>query len=429
MILGVLKEILSGERRVAISPETAKKYVAMGIEVVVQSGAGEGSHISDKDFKDAGAKIGSKDNVLQADAILKVQPPLDGELKGMKKGTFLISLLSPLENKEGIEKLASLGISAFSMELIPRISRAQSMDVLSSQSNLAGYRAVIDAVAEYGKAVPMMMTAAGTVKPAKALVLGAGVAGLQAIATAKRLGAIVSAFDVRPAVKEQVQSLGATFVEVKAEEAASAETKGGYAKEMSEDYQRRQRELIHETIRQQDIVVSTALIPGKPAPELITEAMVRDMKAGSVIVDLAVAAGGNCRLSERGKIVTKHGVKLIGYDNMPSRIAADASLLYARNLFNFLSLLYQKEKKKIELSMDDEIIKGCLVMLNGKIVHPLLGGKPPSTHSAKNKDGAPEAKDTRAPSPKKAVPKAIVEKNPHLKKKAKSAKPPMRKEK
>ncbi len=382
MMIGVLKETLAGEFRVAASPETVKKYIGLGLEVCVEAGAGAGSHISDKEYTDAGATVvkSAGDVVKKSDIVLKVQLPekVKSELGHMKEGASFISLMNPLENKDSIKQLAGLGVSAFAMELMPRISRAQSMDVLSSQSNLAGYRAVIDAVAEYGRAVPMMMTAAGTVKPAKVLVLGAGVAGLQAIATAKRLGAVVSAFDVRPAVKEQVQSLGATFVEVPAE-SADAETKGGYAKEMSADYQRKQRELIHETLKTQDIVICTALIPGKQAPELVTEAMVKDMKSGSVIVDLAVASGGNCRLSERGKIVVKHGVKLVGHDNMPSRLAADASLLYARNLFNFIALLYSKESKKVNINLEDEIIKGCMVTHAGNVVHPLLAEEKAAT--------------------------------------------------
>lgn len=278
-------------------------------------------------------------------------------------------MLAPFDNRAALPGWAAKNLSTFALELIPRITRAQTMDVLSSQSNLAGYRAVIEAANAFGRAFPMMMTAAGTVPPARVLVLGAGVAGLQAIATARRLGAIVSAFDVRAAAKEQVQSLGATFVEV--EGAENAETSGGYAKEVSEDFKMRQQAKIHETLKKSDIAIATALIPGKPAPVLITEAMVKDMKPGSVIVDLAVERGGNCPLSEAGKVVQKHGVTLIGHDNMPSRIAVDASALYARNVFSFLSLLINKDKKdELHINVEDEIIKGTLLTHQGQVVHP-----------------------------------------------------------
>ncbi len=363
MHIHVLKETLPLERRIALSLDTVKKYVAAGHTVSVAAGAGLGSSLSDAMLQQAGAQIG--DQAADADIILCVQYP---QSLSAKHGAVLIGMLDPYKNKEKIAALATKNISAFTLEFLPRISRAQSMDVLSSQSNLAGYRAVIDAVAELGKAVPMMMTAAGTVAPAKALVLGAGVAGLQAIATAKRLGAVVSAFDVRPAVKEQVESLGAKFVEVKSDEAANAETKGGYAKEMSEDYKCQQAQLIHDTLKSQDIVIATALIPGKPAPVLITEAMVKDMKPGAVVVDLAVASGGNCPLTEADKIVTKHGVTFIGHTNMPSRVASDASQLYARNLYNFLGLLIGKDGK-LNINLEDEIIKATLLTHAGKPVH------------------------------------------------------------
>jgi len=294
------------------------------------------------------------------------------ELGAMQSGAILVGMLNPYGAKDTVQQYASANISAFSMEFVPRITRAQAMDVLSSQSNLAGYRAVIEGAAEYGRALPMMMTAAGTVAPARVLILGAGVAGLQAIATAKRLGAIVSAFDVRPAVKEQVQSLGATFVEVDPEATANAETSGGYAKEMGEDYKRKQAQKIHDTLKKTDIAISTALIPGKPAPVLITEDMVKDMKLGSIIVDLAVESGGNCPLSEVGKIVTKHGVKIMGLTNIPGRIAADASALYARNLFNFVSLMIDKASNSIKINMEDEIIKGTLLTHSGALVHSTL---------------------------------------------------------
>lgn len=370
MQIGILRDEKAGEARVAASADMVKKLTASGHSITIQSGAGVGSAISDAMLEKAGAAISSDTGFLaNTDILLCVNLPSINVLRTLKKGALVIGQLSPFEIKSSLGELAALNLSLFALEWLPRISRAQAMDVLSSQSNLAGYRAVIDAAHEFGKVIPMMMTAAGTVPPAKVLVLGAGVAGLQAIATAKRLGAMVSAFDVRPVVKEQVESLGAKFVEVKSEDAASAETAGGYAKEMSEDYKRKQSELIHETLKSQDMVISTALIPGKPAPVLITEAMVKDMKPGSVIVDLAVASGGNCPLSEPDKIVVKHGVKLIGYTNMPSRAAVDASPLYARNLLNFLGLLIDKEGKLI-INPEDEIIKGTLLCHNGQVVHP-----------------------------------------------------------
>ncbi len=362
--IAVLKERLEDERRVAATPDAVKKYIALGASVSVETGAGLASSIPDADYETAGASV-ENNPVHDANIILTVRPPAPGAIQSMPDCTMIIGMLEPYGGREAFNVYNNRKLVTFSLELLPRISRAQSMDVLSSQSNLAGYRAVIDAVAVLGKAVPMMMTAAGTVAPAKVLVLGAGVAGLQAIATAKRLGAVVSAFDVRPAVKEQVESLGAKFVEVPAEE--SGEASGGYAKEMSEDYKRKQGQLIHETIKKQDIVISTALIPGKPAPVLITEEMVQGMKPGSVIVDLAVASGGNCPLSEVDKVVVKNGVTLIGYSNMPSRVAADASQLYARNLYNFVStLMFGKEGFGVK--WDDELITGTLVTKDGSYV-------------------------------------------------------------
>lgn len=373
MKIAVVKEQQPGEKRVAISPETVKKYVELGATVHIEKGAGEASAITDEEYSKAGATLQDKTSVLEnADILLQVQP--SGDMENLKKDAIIIGFLDPFGQSDKLSNYAEKHLTAISVEMVPRISRAQSMDALSSQSNLAGYRAVIDAVAESGKVVPMLMTAAGTIAPARTLVLGAGVAGLQAIATAKRLGSIVSAFDVRPAVKEQVESLGATFIEVPQDESESAETKGGYAKEMSEDYKKRQQALIHETLKKQDMVITTALIPGKPAPVLITEDMVKDMKPGSTIVDLAVASGGNCPLSEKGRIVTKHGVTLIGHDNMPSRNAADASRLYAKNLLNIITLLIDKEKKSINLNLDDEIIKGATLTHQGEIIHPQFKG-------------------------------------------------------
>ena len=369
MKIAVLKETAAHENRCAISPDTVKKYVALGVDVKIEKGAGEASSISDATLKDAGATIAAsaKKACEGADVVLCVQAPDDKKLEAIPDSALLVGMLAPLDPDSDLSRYP---MQTFAMEMLPRISRAQSMDVLSSQSNLAGYRAVIDAVYQFGKVVPMMMTAAGTVPPARILVLGAGVAGLQAIATAKRLGAVVSAFDVRPAVKEQVESLGAKFVEVESDETEAAETKGGYAKEMSEDYKRKQSELIHETLKTQDVCISTALIPGKEAPELITEAMLKDMKDGSIVVDLAVASGGNCRSSEADKIVEKHGVQLIGYTNMPSRAAVDASPLYARNLFNFVStLMVDKESKELNVLWDDELIQGTLLTKDGDVVH------------------------------------------------------------
>jgi NAD(P) transhydrogenase subunit alpha len=370
MKIAVLKERKEHELRVAMSPDAVKKLVQAKHAIHIESGAGLASSVSDEQFVKAGATIeSSRDFLKSVDILLCVNLPDTKTLSELKTGAIVIGQIAPYENKTVITDAAQKGLTLFAMEWVPRISRAQAMDVLSSQSNLAGYRAVIDGVAALNKATPMMMTAAGTVAPAKVMVLGAGVAGLQAIATAKRLGAAVCAFDVRPAVKEQVESLGAKFIEVKSEE--SGEASGGYAKEMSEEYKQRQSSLIHETLKSQDIAITTALIPGKPAPVLITEAMVRDMKPGSVIVDLAVASGGNCPLSEPDKITVKHGVTLIGHTNMPSRVATDASPLYARNLYNFLALLVDKEQN-LHIPLEDEIIKGTLLTHQGKVVHAHL---------------------------------------------------------
>ncbi len=379
MKIAIPTEIREHETRVATSPQVIKKLVDMGVDVTVQAGAGARSAMTDAALKEAGATIadGVEATLKVADLVLKVARPLTAdegtdETAQLPEGSMLIGLLAPLQHKDQVAAYAGKNITAFAMELVPRISRAQGMDALSSQSNLAGYKAVLDAAANFGKVLPMMMTAAGTIAPAKTLVLGAGVAGLQAIATAKRLGSVVSAFDVRPAVKEQVESLGAKFVEVESEEAEDAETAGGYAKEMSEDYQRRQSELIHETLKSQDIAICTALIPGRPAPVLITEAMARDMKPGSVIVDLATETGGNCELSEHGKVVEKHGVTIVGYANVPGRVAVDASALYARNLLNFLTPMIDTETKSLKIDWDDEVIAGACVTRDGKVVHPML---------------------------------------------------------
>ncbi|MGE5477396.1 MAG: Re/Si-specific NAD(P)(+) transhydrogenase subunit alpha [Bacteroidales bacterium] len=376
MKIAIPKERRAGEARVAASPDTVKKYVQMGFEVVVETGAGEGASIADAIYRDAGATIAADAAATFAagDVVLKIQRPTDDEIALIKEGAVLIAGLSALTNKDMVEKLAARKVTAFAMELVPRITRAQSMDILSSQANLAGYKAVLDAVHEFKRAVPMMMTAAGTVAPARFLVLGAGVAGLQAVATAKRLGGVVYAFDVRPAVKEQVESLGGKFVEVDPEATKDAETKGGYAKEMSEDYKRKQAAKIAEVLAKTDIAICTALIPGKPAPVLITEEMVQGMRPGSVIVDLAVEAGGNCPISEFDRVVVKHGVTLVGHGNVPSRLAVDASNLFAKNLLNFISPLVDKESKTLKFNWDDEILKGSCVTRDGQIVHPALAG-------------------------------------------------------
>ena len=380
MKVGIPKERRAGEARVAGSPDMVRKLVAMGVDVVVEAGAGAGALISDDAFAAAGATIApdARSALGDADVVLKVRRPLTGaeggpdEVAMMKQGAILIGLLNPLADRDQVHAYAEAKLTVFAVELMPRISRAQAMDALSSQSNIAGYKAVIDAAAAFKRIFPMMMTAAGSIAPARVLVLGAGVAGLQAIATARRLGAIVSAFDVRSAAKQEVESLGASFVEVPAEETGDAE--GGYAKEMGEDYQRRQTELIHETLKKNDIVITTALIPGRPAPLLITEEMVRDMKLGSVIVDMAVEAGGNCALSERDKVVVKHGVTIMGRGNLPAAQAADTSTLYARNLLNILGLIYDQEAKTLAIDWEDEIVKGMLLTRDGEVVHPVFTG-------------------------------------------------------
>ncbi len=380
MKFGIAKERRPGELRVAVSPETVKKLVDLGAEVAVETGAGEGASFIDAAFEAAGASIASDaaSALGPADVVLKVQRPLRAgeaevdEIALMKRGVLLVSHLAPLQDRAGIQALAEAGVTAFAMELMPRISRAQSMDVLSSQANLAGYKAVLDAAQYYGRAMPMLMTAAGTLAPARVIVLGAGVAGLQAIATARRLGAIVSATDVRPIAKEQVESLGAKFVMVEDNEAESAETEGGYAREMSEDYRRRQAELLRETLKKQDIAICTALIPGRPAPTLITAEMVREMKPGSVIVDLAVEAGGNCELSRPDEVVEEQGVKILGYRNVPSRLATDSSAFYAKNLLNFITPLVGEGGAALDIDWADEIVAGTLVTRDGAVVHPLL---------------------------------------------------------
>jgi NAD(P) transhydrogenase subunit alpha len=381
MKIAIPRERRAHETRVAASPETVKKLVALGCEVVIEKGAGSDAAFPDEAYKQAGATVAkdAKTALSGADVVLKVQRPIAGgagdEIGLLKKDAIVIAILDPMRAGEDMAALARAGLTAFAMDMMPRITRAQSMDVLSSQANLAGYKAVLDAAAEYGRAMPMMMTAAGTIAPARVLVMGAGVAGLQAIATARRLGAIVSATDVRPAAKEQVESLGGTFVAVEDEEFKQAETAGGYAKEMSAAYKAKQADLIAETIKKQDMVITTALIPGRPAPVLVSADMVKSMKPGSVIVDLAVEAGGNCALSQPGKVAVKHGVRIVGHMNVPGRLAADASALYARNLFNLLQLMIDKDSKALAIDWDDEIIKGICVTRGGAVVHPALAGK------------------------------------------------------
>jgi len=374
MKLAILKERRDGEARVAATPETVKKLKGLGLDIVVESGAGARARMADADYQAAGASIAPDmaSALKDADIVFKVRAPSAEEIAQMKKGAVLAALLAPYTEKDAIAKLAAQGVSAFAMEFLPRISRAQAMDVLSSQANLAGYKAVIDAAAAFGRAMPMMMTAAGTIAPARVLVMGAGVAGLQAIATARRLGAIVSATDVRPATKEQVESLGATFVAVMDDEFKEAQTAAGYAKEMSKEYQAKQAALIAETIKKQDIVITTALIPGRKAPVLVTEEMVKSMKPGSVIVDLAAEQGGNCPLTKPDEVVEVHGVTLMGYTNLPGRLAVDSSSLYARNLFNFVSLIVDKKTGALALNWDDEIVKGSGLTRDGQIVHPSL---------------------------------------------------------
>ena len=374
MKIAIVKETKTLEKRVAATPETVKKFISLGISVKVEKDAGIKSNILDSEYEESGAKVISdpKELLINTDVVLKVNSISNNgtgsdNIELYKNNITLIGFLKPLQDKENIKLIAQKGINAFAVELIPRISRAQSMDALSSQSNLAGYKAVINAVNILSKATPMMMTAAGTIAPAKILIIGAGVAGLQAIATAKRLGAIVSAFDVRSATKEQVESLGAKFLEVgdMSSNQRSHEDAGGYAKTMSKEYQVKQREILHKTIKDQNIVITTALIPGKEAPEIITSEMVNDMQQGSIIVDLAAEAGGNCKLTKLDKDEIVNGVTIIGPSNLPSEVAQDASSLYAKNLFNFVSLMIKDGK--LNLDFNDDIIKMSCVSYNGKV--------------------------------------------------------------
>jgi NAD(P) transhydrogenase subunit alpha len=397
----VPKEVDAAEARVAASPDTVKRLSGLGFSVVVEKDAGQGSRIPDADFVAAGASIGKSSDAGKADVVLKVRRPTDGELKGYKSGALVLASMDPYGNDAAVAAMAKAGISAFAMEFMPRITRAQSMDVLSSQANLAGYQAVIDAAAEYDRALPMMMTAAGTVPAAKIFVMGVGVAGLQAIATARRLGGVVTATDVRPAAKEQVASLGAKFLAVEDDEFKAAETAGGYAKEMSKEYQAKQAALTADHISKQDIVITTALIPGRPAPKLISAAMVASMKPGSVIVDLAVERGGNVEGSVPGKVVTTaNGVRIVGHLNVPGRVAASSSLLYAKNLFAFLETMIDKETKTVAVNPDDELVKATLLTHGGKVVHASFAKADTAASEAPAKTAAPAKK---AGAPKKAA--------------------------
>jgi H+-translocating NAD(P) transhydrogenase subunit alpha len=390
------REIEPLETRVAASPESVKKLRSLGLDVVLEKAAGAMSRIPDADYQSAGAKIGAAADAKNADIILKVRRPSIAELKSYKKGVAVIAMMDPYGRDDDVRAMADAGISAFSMEFMPRITRAQVMDVLSSQANLAGYQAVVDAAAEYDRALPMMMTAAGTVPAAKVFVMGAGVAGLQAIATARRMGAIVTATDVRPAAKEQVASLGAKFIAVEDEEFRASETAGGYAKEMSKEYQAKQAALVADHIAKQDIVITTALIPGRPAPRLVTRAMVASMKAGSIVIDLAVERGGNVEGAEAGKIVIAGGVKIVGHNNVPGRIAASSSLLYAKNLVSFLETMISKETKSLAIDPEDELVKATMLTHGGAVVHPAFAAEAAAARS--------EAKiSVKKPSSKKKV--------------------------
>ncbi|HWF94754.1 MAG TPA: Re/Si-specific NAD(P)(+) transhydrogenase subunit alpha [Xanthobacteraceae bacterium] len=374
MRIAVAREADPAEDRVAATPETVKKMKALGADVAIEPGAGIKSGIPDADFTAAGATV-TADAVKGADVVLRVRRPNASELAACKRGALVIAIMDPYGNEAALKTMADAGVTAFAMELMPRITRAQVMDVLSSQANLAGYRAVIDAAAEYGRALPMMMTAAGTIPAAKVFVMGAGVAGLQAIATARRLGAVVTATDVRPAAKEQVESLGAKFIAVEDDEFKQAETKAGYAKEMSKEYQAKQAALVAEHVKKQDIVITTALIPGRPAPRLVSKDMVLSMRPGSVIIDLAVERGGNCELAKPGEVVEVNGVKIVGHLNVAGRIAASASSLYAKNLYAFLEILVDKQSKALAVKWDDEIVKATALTRDGAITHPSFAPK------------------------------------------------------
>jgi len=377
MKIAVPAEADKVETRVAATPETVKKFIGLGAEVTVQAGAGAGSRITDAEFEAAGATVAKTAAATgkDADIVLRVRRPGEADLKTYKRGALVIAAMDPYGHEADVKAMAGAGVAAFAMEFMPRITRAQVMDVLSSQANLSGYQAVIDAASEYGRALPMMMTAAGTVPAARVFVMGAGVAGLQAIATARRLGAVVTATDVRPAAKEQVESLGAKFIAVEDEEFKQAETAAGYAKPMSAEYQAKQAVLVAEHIKKQDIVITTALIPGRPAPRLVAKEMVASMRPGSVLVDLAVERGGNVEGAKPGDVVETGEVKIVGHLNVAGRIAASASALYARNLFAFVETLIDKDKKTVAVNWDDELVKATLLTRDGVVVHPAFAEK------------------------------------------------------
>ncbi len=373
MKIAIIKEAAEGERRVAATPETVKKYIALGATVSVEAGAGAAASIKDEDYTAAGGAVGSRAETLSgAEALLGVQGPDPTSLDGLKPGGFIVAILNPFGQRERVNAYAAAGVEALAMEFMPRITRAQTMDVLSSQSNLSGYKAVLDAAAEYGRAFPMMMTAAGTIPAARVFVMGVGVAGLQAIATARRLGAIVSATDVRAATREQIESLGAKAIFVENVKGIEGEGTGGYATEMSDDYKAAQAELVSSHIAKQDIVITTALIPGRPAPRLVSDAQIASMREGSVIVDLAVEQGGNVEGAVLGAVAERHGVRIVGHRNVPSRLAADASALYSRNLYNFLSAFWDKEARRLVLPDDDEIVMGVRLTRGGQVVNERL---------------------------------------------------------
>ncbi|HWX59037.1 Re/Si-specific NAD(P)(+) transhydrogenase subunit alpha [Bradyrhizobium sp.] len=375
MKIAVAKEIDPSEPRVAASPDTVKKFKALGFDVAVEPGAGIKSGVLDTDFSAAGADV-SADAAKDAEIVIKVKRPEASELGQYKRGTLVIAIMDPYGNEAALKTIAEAGVAAFAMELMPRITRAQVMDVLSSQANLAGYRAVIEAAEAFGRAFPMMMTAAGTVPAAKVFIMGVGVAGLQAIATARRLGAIVTATDVRPATKEQVESLGAKFLAVEDEEFKNAQTAGGYAKEMSKEYQAKQAALTAEHIKKQDVVITTALIPGRPAPRLVSAEMVKSMRPGSVLVDLAIERGGNVEGAKAGETAEVDGVKIVGLPNLAGKVAASASSLYARNLFSFIETLVDKKAKAVAVNWDDELVKATALTKDGAVIHPSFQPKP-----------------------------------------------------
>lgn len=416
--LFIPKETDASEPRVAGSPETVKKLIGLGLTVVVEAGAGLGSRIPDGEFTAAGAVIGKTGDIRNADVVLKVRRPTPAELKTYRKGAVVIAMLDPYGNDAAVRELADAGLTAFTMEFMPRITRAQVMDVLSSQANLAGYQAVIDAAAEYDRALPMMMTAAGTVPAARIFIMGVGVAGLQAIATARRLGGVVTATDVRPAVKEQVASLGAKFLAVEDEEFKAAETTGGYAKEMSKEYQAKQAALVADHIAKQDIIITTALIPGRPAPRLVTREMLARMRPGSVIIDLAVERGGNVEGAVAGKTVEVGGVRIVGHLNVAGRIAATASQLYAKNLVAFFETLVDKDAKTVKINFDDELVKATMLTHDGKVVHPTFAAaaaSPAKTAPAKPapvKKAAPAKASAAKTAPARAAPKRAVASKP-----------------